>query len=521
MGEVIEFPVVRHEQLSVWPLAVNADYIVGQSCHLTLCPEVTTDVREYAPQYSAFNADDSPWLRGIRASARHDGEQLYAERRQKMFDGAFDDVVLDVDAVGTAAKVAGIASTYGHNSAEYNEARNGLLTDCSRKIGEASRKNSWEYFSRTTQRYDPDTDQLYAHGMSVDVMIDNGISPLVEAEEVTLRINDKVNHHTSKGIIKTPNIGTIATLRLSPCPDWAHESLKHNPNSAHGGYAPEIDKLMINYDIFDTAAQEVHHEQFGLSGIYITPDVMQEVLRSVDIVSRATPMNRTEIHATVGVMQGAHAGSVLDIVQLLDTVASEKTGLNIFLGEAVQGTHVKDYGSVVGESQARQQEQAALSQQLAEYVEQLQASAVDHAVATQLVEKFIQEKLLDVVEQNPAQAEIIFNKQTAVRFQQASDQAKLGNLEAAEELRAEARIKAPPSSSCGAGNCGLEGVDVNSAEGASLKKQLKAESGDTIVKDTVRSCKNCGEKAVVYAFNKGKVNKACTSCNAFEQKRTK
>lgn len=521
MGEVIQFPAAQTEGIYALPLAVGSEFVVGQSCRLTLCPDITNDAREYAPEYIAFNADASPWLRGVRNRARQAGELLYGVRRQQIFDGSFDDIVLDVDAIGTAQKVTDIARMFGLSSPEHREAEQGLFVDCSRKIGEASRKNSWEYFKRTTQRYDAVSDQLYAHGMSVDAMIDNGISPVAEPEEVALRINDKVTHHTTKEIIKTPNAGTVATLRLAPCPEWAHESLRRNPKSAHGGYAPEIDKFMINFDTFDNVAQEVHHEQMAVAGTYITPEVMQEVLTSMQVVTRTAQMSRSEIHGTVGIIQNGGIDSVVDVIKQLDAAASIKSGKNIFIGEAVDEKHSKDYGVILEEAEQRRIEQESLALELAAYVEALHTRAVDHAVATQMVEKFIQEKLLDIVEKNPEQAEIIFNKETAERFTRASVLAKHGDHIAAEQLRAEARIEAPPSSSCGAGSCGLEGVEANSAEGLSLKKKLQAEDGDTIVKDKVRSCKSCGEKAIVYAYNKGKVNKACTNCNAFESKQTK
>ena len=77
---------------------------------------------------------------------------------------------------------------------------------------------------------------------------------------------------------------------------------------------------------------------------------------------------------------------------------------------------------------------------------------------------------------------------------------------------------APPASSCGAGSCGLEEVGVIDKM---LQDDLKVEAGDTILRDTVRGCRSCGEKKIVYAFNKTKVNKLCEGCGAFESKKTK
>lgn len=72
---------------------------------------------------------------------------------------------------------------------------------------------------------------------------------------------------------------------------------------------------------------------------------------------------------------------------------------------------------------------------------------------------------------------------------------------------------------CSGSACGLESVASGSKEDAFLRKELGADTRDTITKDKVRACE-CGEKEIVYAHNSTKVTKMCQSCGRKETKYT-
>jgi hypothetical protein len=114
-----------------------------------------------------------------------------------------------------------------------------------------------------------------------------------------------------------------------------------------------------------------------------------------------------------------------------------------------------------------------------------------------------------VVKANPEQARVIFDDATADGLVLALEYRQKGMFDQALALETQIEARAPALSSCGAGSCGLAGVD--NKEAALLKKQLGAESGDTVLKDEVRRCK-CGSKSIIYAFNKKKVIKFCSNC---------
>jgi hypothetical protein len=247
---------------------------------------------------------------------------------------------------------------------------------------------------------------------------------------------------------------------------------------------------------------------------------MNRFLQELGTIQEGAELDRVGIHATQGIVRRAEIRSVLDVQRMLDQIASEVHGIEVFMAEEVAPGTVKDYEKIHIESAQRRKEQEGFTRELVAYVEELYETDVDHAPATHMVEKFIQEKLLEITSKNPEQAEIVFNKETADGFREAQWLQEQGRYDEAQALLEDTKMKAPAAGSCGAGSCGLEGVDKNSAEGKELAKKLGAEGSDEIVKDKERKCK-CGSKSIVYAYNKNKVNKLCQGCGVFESKRTK
>lgn len=516
MGELLTFPDQRQYGAGL-QFAAGAEemYIVGHAVSPLHVHEEASSVLEAATAFNAINADKTPWLRGIRAQVRAESEDILEANRQKLRDGHFEDVHLDVDALGTAAKIAAIGREHGINSVEYQRADRGLLVDCQRKYAEAFRINTWEYFGEITQQYDPKSNKLFADGLPVDQMIDNGLTPVAVKEEADRRINDRVNLATTKEILKSQRAEEVAVIRIQPCPQYALDAYKKDPKGAHGGYAPGIDKLMVDFDWFNSDKQEVSHEQIGVSGTYISPEVITETLRIIGVLSSPKELSRTEIHATVGIVDRNQITQAADVQRILDQIASERSGKNIYMGEVVADDFKKDYDRIHQEAAERQSRQTSLAEELAAYTKQLEAQNVDHAPATMMVEDFVQSRMLKVAELDPSQAEAIFDKETADGFKEVHNLRSQGRYEEADRLRLRVEQAAPPAGSCGTEGCGLEIISATSQEGAELAKKLKAEAGDKIVKDKIRRCK-CGHKSIVYAYSATKVNKYCTNCDAFE-----
>lgn len=511
-------PLFLHDQKEAQVFAFGGRIGLASTRHETLAPEATNGY-EILPHSFGMNADGPEHLRMVREEARVKARQLLEHNRALNTSGERTRIHLDVDALGTIEKVEALKDTYGAMSMEYKEAHKSLVLDYARKWAEAFRKNKEEYFEPTVQVYDKATETLRANGLSVDDMLENGLSPLAEQEESDRRVNDYVLLQTHKDLVKHPKADAIGVVQLMPCPDWAIRSYQERPKGAHGGYAPEVEKLMIGFDWFVPDTQEVYHEQIAVPGTFYTMDVLNKVNQILD-PETPTATDKTTVHGTHTLVDRQKISRAMDVLRVLDTIASEESGLDIFMGQVNTPGQPKDYEKLYQDAQRRRQEQRGLTRELVDYVETLYQKDIDHALATHMVEKFINDRLLKIAEADHEIASDAFNTETANGFRAAMVLREQGRLHEAEALLQETKMNAPPSSSCGAGSCGLESVDVASKEGEELKKALKADDGDEVVKDTERACK-CGKKTIVYAYNENKVNKYCTSCKAFESKVTK
>lgn len=520
MGSIIAFPAVQQGFESELQMVIGAEYIQSPTIGNESLAEVITLRRiDFEGDCLCVNSDIVPGLLSVRQQARAEAERILEQNRQLLRSGEFSLVPLDVDALGTVAKVSEIKETHGEDSGEYAEAREGLRLDCSRKWAEAFRKNSWEYFGETVQHLDPVSGELIAHNLSVDEMLSNGLSPVSEQEELQLRVNDFIGLHINKELVTRADADHLASVRILPCPDWAIKSYQRDSKGAHGGYAPEIEKLMISYDWFDSSDQTIHHEQIGVAGTFITTEVISKTLKMIGAIDSDTELGKTDIHGTVGIVSSETITSAADVLKILDEVASDMSGIDVFMGEQVKAGYDKDYGRIYSEAAKRKEKQANLSEDLTKYVEDLYNQSIEPALATVLVENYIQKTLLKIASEDPVQAEIIFNKETAEGFYEVKSLQDQGRFQEAKLLLESVEMDAPRASSCGAGSCGLEAINAKSTEGKELLKKLDAEAGDEILRDKERSCRGCGAKKLVYAFNKNKVNTLCEGCGALVKKK--
>jgi hypothetical protein len=470
-----------------------------------------------AAEKYCISADMVPDLSAARANARVAAVYRMEERRQQLRDGEFNAIPLEVDAVGTAVKVEAVRLTFGTDSPQHHEARRGLLTDCERKWQEALRKLKHEYFGVIEQQYVPETDKLYADGLPVDDMIDNGLTPLAQPEEADRRINDAVILAGNKAILSDPELaGRVVSIHASACPDWAIEAFERDPRSSYGGNIPEIEKWMFGSDTFDHDSGKIFNERAAISGILITPDIVNSVLSDMGSLAQEQGLDKTALHAMQNLADKTQVSGVLDFIRRLDEAASVKHGFSVFMGEQVPDNFDKDYNLVILQSRQRAEEIEPLREELAQFVEDLQESGVDHAAATELVEIYIKDRLLEMSEADPELAAVVFNKETAEGFERVQLLRVEGKYAEADLLLDEVRDNAPPASSCGAGSCGLEAVKAGSEEESRINDLLDVKPGEKVVKDTERACISCGKKEVYYAYTSTHVKKGCGNCGKTE-----
>lgn len=453
-----------------------------------------------------------------RQEVRDQAWAMVRLREQQIARGQETLVPLAIDALSTAKNVI----EADKNSQEYEERFDGLILDCTRLVAEWYRKKRPEYFPQSRHFFDADTGDFYSHGLSIRQMTENALRPISnDPEEVARRVNERVENETPNILrkiggftLEQAGIRTISECTDKAIHDYQHDMAIDASHRGYSGYVPEIEKVMIRDMRFDEETGDRLEEQIGLPGIYINHYVIQETLRRRGI--EAKNMDKTELHGTQLLVQD----DLIDFVELLDQVAGEEWCTNIFMGEAVAGDHQKNYANIRTDAARRQEGLRDMAETVATFIIDLAECKVDPRNAPRMVEEFVKILLLKEAKKDTALAVQIFDEETAIGLERVAYLESIGSNQEAFELFVDIEKSAPGGGYCNGGSCGLESVNIFSQEGKDLREKLKAEYGDTIVKDKQRACK-CGSKSIVYAYNKNKVNKYCESCHAFESKKTK
>lgn len=511
MGEVIqiEFGGQATPQLALAAGAEQLAYIdyrpessIGMATVLPLFPE-----RPLA-ETPAFSTEAHPYLADVRDQARAQAESLIEQRREQLFAGEFAAVPLEINVLGTVAKLDAVRQAFGEHSEEYNTVRSGALLDWQRKVAEAEQANDVEYFEPTAQVLDPETDMLFANGLSVDEMFSNGITPLGEAEEQDRRVNDFVIQAEKKAMLKSPELSGNASVHISTCAQWAIDAYRADQKKAHGNYVPAVEKLMVEYDWFDHDAGETYHEQVAMPGTLVTDTVVANVYADIGFLE-AGPADKSTIHKTHGVVERTHIQDVFDVTALLDEEASRQTGKLVFMGKEVDKYHPRDYQAFRDEARQRRRSQAETAEQMLCYAEELHRNETDASLANMLVEQKLKDLLLAKAETDHELAARAFDAATARGFAHAQDLKAAGRHMEAVQILEHTRMQAPAVASCGAGECGLKALNPSDALDNEAKTKLQLKSGESVVKDTERSCVRCGEKSIYYAWTSSSVKKLC------------
>jgi hypothetical protein len=469
-----------------------------------------------------ISVDTIPGVAEERQRIHDEAWALVRQREEQLATGQETEIPPVIDALSTANYVLEARKQYGPQSSEYRDRLAGLDMDCLRLVAEWYRKKRPEYFPPVRHAFDDETEDFYSHGLSIRQMTENALRPISgDAEEEARRVNERVEHETPRIVrslgstaLKGLGIRTISECTDKAIADYEHDQKTNSPHRGYGGYVPEIEKVMIRDMHIDPANDDRLQEQIALPGIYINHFVIQETLRRRGV--KAAGMDKTELHGTQLLVND----DLLEFAALLDQVASEEWCTNVFMGEEVPKDFVKDYTNFRAEALRRQQELVDVARTVATFVLDLAEDGFDRQKAPAHVENFVKKLLLDMAKKDLGVAEQMFDEKTAQGLQAVYQLQLQGRHEEAFKLMQEVEKQAPGGGYCSGGSCGLEDVDQNSEYGKDVKEKLKAEDGDTIVKDKERKCK-CGVKGVVYAYNAGKVNKYCTHCHAFESKQTR
>lgn len=474
-------------------------------------------------EMAAYIAVDTiPELAEERARVRDEAWSLIKHREAIAVSGHEEQLPLALDALSTAQYVLTSRDMYGDRSLEHLDRLEGLRMDCRRLVAEWYRKKRPEYFPPSRHYYDEVTEDYFSHGLSLRQMTENALRPIARsAEETDRRVNERVEDETPRIIRKAGGIALhgVGIRTISECTDQAlseyeADQKNGNPHRGYDGYVPEIKKLMIRDMRLHPETGDRLQEQLGLPGIFIDEWVLREALERRTIAAKE--LSKTALHG----MQLLVEDDLMDFVRQLDDIASENWRTNVFMGEEVPAGYEKNYETFRQEALDRQESLKDTADTVATFILDLAEDNFDKNKAPAHVEEFVKKLLLEMAKQDGAVAEQMFDKKTAAGLQEVRRLQVNNRHDEAFLLMQQVERQAPGGGFCSGGSCGLESVNMQSDEGRELFSKLKAKPGDLLVKDKERSCACSAKGSVVYAYNSNKVNKYCTSCEAFESKVT-
>jgi hypothetical protein len=466
----------------------------------------------------AFNVEADPVMRSLRVSKRQQAEATVEKNRDLLCAGEFDKVPMEADPGGTARKLVAIGRFFGKDSPEYQAVWQGLLRDCSPRIAEAMRKNGEELFDETVMVLDRPTGLLFSDGLCVNEMLDNGLTPAVNPhcpEEQPRRINDSVEVATDAALLDRPEMEEYDAYIFSQCPQSLIDRYAKDPRSSdYSDYVPAIQKLMIRRKRFDPASGELRMRQLAVPGIYINNIVINWALVDMKATDGRRLLDRTEVQGTQVAVRRDDTPSEVDMLRRLDKMASLYHGVPIYRGMPLQPGQKVDYEGIYKEAEERRQQQVDLVQRYAHYLVALEETGLDREIVGFQANNFVRSELLAAARQDPDQAEMMFDAETAKGFREIKRLEGQGRFLEADDLRLFVEQNAPAAGGCGAGSCGLE--KLSAAEEKQAKELLDTQPGEQTAKDTERPCVKCGQKEVIYAWSGAVRKKGCQGCKATE-----
>lgn len=432
--------------------------------------------------------------------------QKILENNQLLAEQGIENVPLPVDVLSTSKKYL-----EEDDLSKKEILLEAVNEDNARLLAEAMRKSSWEYFPEIFERYNQDQNDLEINGIFLNETLFNGLSPFAHKEEQQIRVLEFVEHQIHLEIINklrdNKNYEEVNIVTIKECPEYILEeySQNHLPGK-YGGYVPEINKLVIQKARIN--ADGVYLEHIALPGIFFDH---QSILEYLNLSGLKLDNNCTRLELRSKQFILDEHNSLLDIAKDLDEHVAKKNNLNIFLGEVASSP--KDYSIVQQEAQFRQRESKEEVLELSRFLINLAKEDVDSGVAAYRLGQFLKKMLFSYVQENIAQADVIFDKPTQNLLILAEQLSQRGIIESSQKIVQKAFNRAPPAVFCGAGTCGIVAVNQFSKEAKAVKGLgLKGE----VIKDTIRTCPKC-KNSEVYYDSKG--NKACAKCQNKEIKK--
>jgi hypothetical protein len=489
------------------------------------------------------SADAVPDLAAARAISMQAGQEILDKRTELLREGEFGQVPYAVDPLTTTTRFLEAEELYGPTHSKTLEARDSLDVDSERLYAEARRKHSWEYHPELEQPYDAVSKSYTFHGRLLSHMVEDGITPIAEPEEVDYRLGEKVEEDTygairELGRITLENViilkpaqpqlneapieqprAEVNVLTISECADWAITAYESGKDIPLGGYVPAKRKYKIRGVRYGVDTDSRFMTELGVSGEIIEHEDFVAAMEVLGMIPEGTDLTKKDVRAMQMINMNGYG--VLELQELLDELASRRTGKRVYMGEETLDDQPKNYASVPEIAAERERQLKPAARELSDFLITLERQKIDHWAANGLVEDFVKKGLFEMVKSDPEAAAVAFDEKTAAGVAEIAQLRQQGAEEQARIREQEVFAEAPAPAYCGAGSCGLESVDFSTKEGKELAKQLGYKNGESAARDTERPCPNCKKTGdVYYAYDKKVVKKYCKKCKKKTEEKT-
>ena len=454
----------------------------------------TATTRNEASLYTAdiLRADEDPLLRHERTRAEARANAILARKLEESLSPT-QEVLPQVDAIGSARLAVSAYERFGADSPEYSDAYEYLATDSSRYVGEVMRAKTWEYFSPLEHGWDASAG-LTTFGRANRSILENGLNPTAPTEEVARRRNEYIENETHRAIVDSGVAESHWCLTISMC--------------AHGdidGYDHDSQKMMfrgMHFDIDNLGAfRRAASEQLGVKGHVFDDKFINEALRELGVIDDTQQLDRTDILNTQVLVPKDRFSDVIEFVQHLDDRAE---GV-VFMGEKTQ--QKGDYSSVKEQAAQRELFQRDMAAQVRDAALTFAVQGLDADIAKARLHALADRLAHQACSDNPDLAQDVFDGRTQDKYAEALVFEVSGDLEQAQELRNDAQSNAPEAMACGNGSCGLESASTAESARAHSLGLSPLDTGGYL-QDKKRACKNCGRKRLIYGHN----GSACIGC---------
>lgn len=441
-----------------------------------------------------FDVSNDPEIFNIQQDAMSKAVSIMGLYRIMSEASSSSETPLPIDVMSSTREYFETVEDYGYESHEAEIASNLQRMDVERLVDEILTAKTFNLREPIFQEYDYLKKDYTTLGKSHKEMVKRGLSPYCNHEEKIIRQIEYVEEEISSFVQEEFERKKLNLINIKECPDWAIDAYERGESNT-GGYVPSENKFVI---------QSFKYVEGGR--IYQQATVPGKLISHEDILEVLSTLSEKEVAGSKLEIRKKYFGSKFDIntiVEMLDKRASERLGINVYLGEMVENGAFKEYTSldaITGDDKKRNQ----IVESVISKLNQMQEDKINPIIAGERLDTFISDLILNEYIDDDRVIEHTFGLETAIKASNLKEQ-----FASKQTVINKLSIELPKVEYCGAGSCGIQRVD--SSTPAVSRASSRGLIGD-IGFFAEGTCKKC-QKPGFYVSDNGKY---CDDCGSID-----